>query len=407
VIQPLVEALTRLVEAPSAADRPTRRHVWGFWLYAVHLLTVVAIAASNALLGLAALLAPWPGGRNWLRRGRPLLLAILAYLLCLGASIAASHAPATSLRSASDAFNFLVPVVALVLVRTERQVRLLIKALILVGVLVAVHALLQYTFGADSLEARPVGPFSHYMTLAGFLVLVDCLLLAWMVFGSGWRRPWSWLALVLIQLALIASFTRNAWVALAVVLTLVAAVRAPRLLIAWLPALVLLIVFAPLRTVARAGSIADLEDPSNYDRLCMLYAGAGMLRDQPLLGQGPRMVRERYPIYRHPTAPNKWVPHLHNSFLNLAAERGLVSLIAMLALLWIPARKTLREFSGRGGRTGPTADIYFGVLLVLLATVITGMFEDYWRDTEIQRLVLFAVAMPYCLDQPRRRRPTR
>ncbi|MBW2275943.1 MAG: O-antigen ligase family protein [Deltaproteobacteria bacterium] len=394
----LAQAFRRLTGDPEPDNRADTRSHWALGLFAGHLLTIVALAASNVLLALAAIATPWRQTRHWLRRGAPLLLTIGLYLLCLGGAILASYDPRTSLRATSDLFNFLVPVVALVVVRTERHARLLIQALILLGSLVAVQALWQYALGANHLSQRPVGPFSHYMTLGGFLILVDCLLLAWMVFGRGWRRWWSWPALAVIHLALLTSYTRNAWVALAVILSLLAAVKAPRLLLAWIPAVVVLVILLPGSTVARVSSIVDLGNRSNYDRLSMLYAGAGMVRDKPIFGQGPRMARERYPLYRHPTAPSKWVPHLHNSFLTLAAERGLVSLIAMLALLWVPARRILARLRAPETRAGPHLDLYMGALLVLLATVITGMFEDYWSDTEIQRLVLLAAALPFCLD---------
>ena len=42
---------------------------------------------------------------------------------------------------------------------------------------------------------------------------------------------------------------------------------------------------------------------------------------------------------------------------------------------WIPVRKAMRELSVSGARAGPAAGIYYGVLLVLLATVITGLFD--------------------------------
>lgn len=393
----LARYVRRLTGDPQADEPRQKRTAWAGLLYGSHLLTVIALAVSNTLLGLAALVTPWGESRPWLRRGRPLLIAIGFYLLCLAAAILASYDPRTSLRSASDVFNFLVPVAALALVRTEKQARLLVQALVLVGSLVATQALVQYAMGANHLGNRPVGPFSHYMTLGGFLVLVDCLLLSWMVFGSGWRRWWSWPALVLIHLALLTSYTRNAWIALAVILSLLAAVRAPRLLLAWLPALVVVAILAPGATIARIGSIVDLENRSNYDRLSMLYAGVGMVRDKPIFGQGPGMVRERYPLYRHPTAPSKWVPHLHNSFLSFTAERGLVSLGAMLALLWVSVRRCMAALRDPETRAGPRLDLYMGALLVLLATVVTGLFEDYWNDTEIQRLVLFALALPFCL----------
>jgi O-antigen ligase len=218
-----------------------------------------------------------------------------------------------------------------------------------------------------------------------------------MVFGRGWRRWWSWLALALIQLALLASLTRNAWVAVAIIAVVLMVLKAPRMLLAVVPVAVVALLLLPAPTVSRIASIADYRNPSNYDRLCMIYAGAHMVRDRPLLGQGPGMVRQRYSIYRHPSAPRAWVPHLHNSFLSVAAERGLISLAALIALLAIPVRESVRALRNPEAGSRTPVDLYATVLLVVLATVITGMFEDYWHDTEIQRLVFFALALPFCL----------
>jgi O-antigen ligase len=393
----LVQGLRRLAGDPPEVSARTS---WSFWLYVGHLLSIAAIAASNILLGAAVLAAPWKRGRPWLARGLPLLLALGLYLIGLIGSTLASHSPATSARAASDVFNFLAPVLALLVIRREQHVRLLIKALILLGCLISIHTLVQYALGANHIENRPIGPFSHYMTLAGFLVFVDCLLLSWIVFGRGWKRWWSWAILVLVQMALLASLTRNAWVTVAIIAVVLMAIRAPRLLLVAAPVAIVILILLPGTTVSRIASIADYRSPSNYDRLCMVYAGAQMVRDKPLLGQGPGMVRERYSLYRHPSAPRDWVPHLHNSFLNLAAERGLVSLAALLALLAIPVRESIRRLRERAPPTPVPVDLHATVLLVVLATLITGMFEDYWRDTEIQRLVFFALALPFCLKPP-------
>lgn len=367
------------------------------WLFLGHLLALPAIALSNVLLGLAALVAPWRDLRRRLRRGRPLLLPIGAYLLFLAGSILVSHDPVASLRAGSDPFNFLVPVLALMLISRTAQARWTTRALVIVACGIAAWAFAQYLLGADQLSRRPTGPFSHYMTLSGFLILVDCFLLAWLAFGRGWRRWQAWLALVVIQTALLVSYTRNAWIALALLASLVVLARRPRLILAWVPVLLLLAILAPTPLVARFGSIFDLDERSNYDRVCMAYAGAEMILDRPLLGQGPRMVRELYPLYRHPTAPRLWVPHLHNSFLNLAAERGLLSLAALLAMLVVSARRAARRLRASPGPGSGERELLVAVLLVIVATLVTGLFEDYWNDTEIQRLVLFALALPFCL----------
>ena len=57
----------------------------------------------------------------------------------------------------------------------------------------------------------------------------------------------------------------------------------------------------------------------------------------------------------------------------------------------------LRRFKAEGGWSGGRADLYVGTLLVVLGFNLAGMFEDNWGDTEVQRLVLFVLAIPHCL----------
>jgi hypothetical protein len=59
-------------------------------------------------------------------------------------------------------------------------------------------------------------------------------------------------------------------------------------------------------------------------------------------------------------------------------------------------------FSGlrRAGLRGSRADLYLGTLLALLAFNVAGLFEYNWGDTEVQRLVLFVLALPFAADEP-------
>ncbi len=119
-----------------------------------------------------------------------------------------------------------------------------------------------------------------------------------------------------------------------------------------------------------------------------------------MFGIGPEMVRARYPIYRHPTAPRQWAAHLHNSFLQIGAETGLPALAAYLWLMGATVILAYRRFRAEGGWRGARADLYMGAILVLVAFNLAGLFEDNWSDTEVQRLVLFVLAVPFCLPPP-------
>ncbi len=370
----------------------------GYWLFVSHLATIFSIAASNILLGLTILSLPWTRPRRvpWADFA-PLLIPLGLYVLLLAGSIVASSDPGTSVRGATEVFSLTTLVLALLLVRGERQMRLAVDAVILVATLLAGVGLAQYLFGYGDIERRIRGSFSHYMTFSGVLLIGDLLLVSTMVYGGRWRSLWRWAALAILNVALLGSLTRNAWVALVITLTVLVVIRAPRLLLAYLPAAVLFVVLAPVPLLHRVMSIADLRDPSNYDRLCMLEAGLAMIRERPLFGLGPELVERRYAIYRSPAAPRYEVPHLHDNLLQLAAERGLPALASYLWLTGAAIAAAWRGFRRQGGSRGRRADLYVGAMLALLAFNLAGLFENNWGDTEVQRPVLFVLALPFCL----------
>jgi O-antigen ligase len=129
----------------------------------------------------------------------------------------------------------------------------------------------------------------------------------------------------------------------------------------------------------------------------MLEAGLAMIRERPLFGLGPELVERRYAIYRSPAAPRYDVPHLHNNLLQLAAERGLPALASYLGLTLAAMAVAWRELAREGGSKSRRADLYVGVMLALLAFNLAGLFENNWGDTEVQRPVLFVLAIPFCL----------
>ncbi len=378
---------------------------WGFRLYALHLLALPALAISNGLAVLTLLTAPWTArGLRPPPAARPLFYALGAYAVLLIASIAASAEPRESWRALSELFTLMTLVLGLVLVRGERDARRVVDGLLVVAAVVAVWGLAQLAFGYGGLDRRIRGPFSHWMTFAHFLLVCDCLLIARMAAGPSarrWRRAARWAAAAAINLAILVSLTRSVWVALAAVVTLLLAVRAPRWLLAYPAAAVLVVLLAPVPLLHRIGSVADLSDPSNYDRLCMAQAGLSMVAERPLLGLGPEAVKLRYPIYRSPTAPRFWVPHLHNNVLQLAAERGLPALAAYLALTFLALAAAWHGFRAGGGFAGrdPGAgvDLQLGALLAIVAFNLAGLFEYNWGDTEVQRLALFCLAIPFCV----------
>jgi len=390
---------------PLSAD-PAREESWLRWarrFYALHLLTLFGLAISNAFLG-AALIASWPvfrptawGSSLGRIRLQPMFAPLAAYYLWLGAAVVASPLPRESAGSLGEIFLLSTLLLAPLLLGTEGRHRRLADQVIASGAILAFWALGQYLQGYGGIDQRIRGPFSHWMTLAGVLLICDLLLIAQLTLEAASRRSaWRWVALAAINVALLGSLTRNAWLALGLTLIGFVGVRRPRRLLALPLIAVLFFLIAPKPIVSRALSMANLRDPSNYDRLCMADAGLHMIAEHPLFGIGPDLVQSRYTPYRDPTAPRYWVPHLHDTFLEIAAERGLPALAAYFWLMAVAIRTGWRRYREQGGDAGPDAALHVGAILALVGFNVAGLFEYNWGDTEVQRLALFVLALPFC-----------
>ena len=380
----------------------------GRWLTAGHVWTIFGLALSSTLLALAlvsATLVRWPAGllgelrRIWLE-ARAILAPLIAYALLFGVSAATSTVPGSMADFGSNVFTLLALPLFFLFLRGEAAVRWMIRGVLVAIGVFALYGLAQFLFtDAGPVWKRIPGPFSHYMTFSGVLLIGVIILLPRIVLAV--RTRWTdWALLGLLVLIMALTLTRHVWIATLVASTLVIWIAARR----WTPAYVAALVVAALAVSAcapdqwgRVRSIVDLEDPSNYDRLCMAWAGTKMIGDRPFFGLGPGAVEEAYPIYRHPSAPRTDAKHLHNTFLQMAAERGLFELGAFLWLMWVAGREGFRGFVRARDRGDGDMDLYFTAFLGVVVLNFAGLFEANWRDTEVCRLMLFLMAIPWCL----------
>jgi O-antigen ligase len=218
------------------------------------------------------------------------------------------------------------------------------------------------------------------------------------------RRPSAPLATALAvillpvgALALVVSQTRSAWLGTLVGLSLVAILRAPKLLAVL--ALGIAAVF-----VLRPGIVRDrltVTDASSRDRYFMWQAGIDMILERPVFGQGPGMVERNYEKYRWSEAPNSRAPHLHNNFVQIAAERGIPALLIFAWWTGGVAVAAFREL--RAGRAHSPARAWPGAaaLATVVALLVSGLFEYNLGDSEIIMAALIFFSLPYAVRQER------
>jgi O-antigen ligase len=270
-----------------------------------------------------------------------------------------------------------------------RRALLATDVIITVGALSAAFGIIQYLIlNYDNLGRRPQGTLGLYMTYSGLLMLVTCAAVSRVMFARS-GRAWAALVLPALLLALAFTFTRSAWVGVSVGLAILFILRDLRLL-GLLPIAFAAFVFtAPASLSARLYSTINLKDPSNADRVAMIKSGWHIIKDEPLTGVGPDMIKEVYPHYRVEGAVNQLNPHLHNVPLQIAAERGIPALI-----VWIWFIATLVRDFWRLRRSDQPSLSNAG-LAVIGAMLAAGLFEYNFGDSEFLMLFLVLVTLPY------------
>jgi O-antigen ligase len=319
---------------------------------------------------------------------------LLGYAAVTLVSSAFSTDPLESLIDSKQLPLFLIVPLVYNLARGWRS-KTVTDVVITVGALAAAYGIIQYgMLHFDSLRLRPRGTMGHYMTYSGTLMLVIGVAAARIVFGMR-DRLWPALVMPALVVALTLTFTRSAWVGVCVGVSLLFILKDFRLT-GLVPVIIaLLFALAPDRITDRIMSVFDLRDPSSRDRVAMLQTGVAMIKDHPLTGVGPDMVRRVYAEYRDPNSVEKVNPHLHNVPLQIAAERGLPALAVWLGFIAALAAGVFRSF--RGGQDRVLAA---GALAAIAAMLSAGMFEYNFGDSEFLMLFLVIVTLPFAAERP-------
>ncbi len=366
-----------------------------YWLLLAFVASLqVSIAAAGVLL--TALLLSWAAVlvRGRIRPAAPgFFLPLAGFAAATLVSSAFSVDPAASFADNKQLLLFLI-VPAVYQVVRGRSGTAVIDVLVTVGAASAAYGIIQYgILHYDSLQRRPDGALSHYMTYSGTLMLVICAAVARLVFGSR-DRIWSGLVMPALIVALAVSLARNAWVGACVAVGLLLVLKDLRLT-ALLPiAIAVIFALAPDSVTNRIMTMFDAENRTNQDRFAMLEIGARIVASDPLTGAGPNMIPRVYVQFRPDYAVEPINPHLHNVPMQIAAERGLPALAIWLWFVAALALALFRLFRRERDRMLPAAG-----LAATAAMLAAGLFEYNFGDSEFLMLFLVIVTLPFAAAQ--------
>jgi O-antigen ligase len=367
---------------PGPESRLERLAAWSFLLFVATLPWSIAPMSISVGICAALTLAVWlvrPG--RWPRT--PVTWPALGWLVALALSATFALDRAGSLpRLTKAAFPLLVPLAA-THARLPRRGRLALAVLLVSATLSALFGLGLYVAKGAGWPARAHGAVGHYMTFGGQLLLFVSVAAGVGVLERSWRwRCGALLAALAGTAALAATYTRSAWIGLAVALATLLGLIRPR----WLPALAvalgLALLLAPASYRARALSAIVPHDASNLERTYMWQGGLAMFRDHPLTGVGLEDLKPVYDRYRPPQARER-AGHLHSVPVQIAASMGLAGLAAFVLLygsLFVAAARGLRRSIPRGGLA---VGLRASVVALLAAFLVSGLFEWNFGDEEL------------------------
>lgn len=304
-----------------------------------------------------------------------------------------------SIKDNRDLFNFLIiPILTLVLFtlrRAQWALTVLFGSTVLasiVGLFITLQRKLNHQ-DAISLDNRLKGFTSHWMTYSGLLMLSFVFFLVYQHYEKNKTiRKTIIGGLAVMAVPILLAQTRSVWVGIIASVTLFLLSFNWRRILVFIPVILVLYVLSPQPIQERIRSITDTSSPSNRDRIFMTYTAWEIFKEFPWTGLGANNVAAAYHQYRHPDSTQD-NPHLHNNFLQILAERGLVGLTAFLVLLWFIFLDLFKASKGKG--TDRRTVLAKASLFSFISFLVAGFFEYNFGDSEVCFLLLFFITLPF------------
>ncbi|MCC6363572.1 MAG: O-antigen ligase family protein [Bryobacterales bacterium] len=368
-----------------------------------------SIAVSNILLALSLAALLMSGEKL---RFPPIKLPLGLFMLGTVLSLAFSDNPWAGRVQIRKFLVFIMLLIVFSAFRHLRQVRWLIVAFTALGTLSAARALMQFAWQLKECGSsygclvgeRITGFMSHWMTFGAHMMIVLMLLAAFLFWAPPPKRPVGLWVLCgfLISAAIFAGGTRSIWFA--------TAVAGSYLLFCWKRwtvliapiAVALALLAAPPFLRQRFTSVwkPHGELDSNEHRRILWRTGIRMIRAHPLFGLGPERINDPENFKKYLPAditrlPEGWYGHLHNIYLQYAAERGIPTLLALLWMFAVILRDFFKALNGLPPGPGEARFVLQGAIAVILAILVGGILEHNLGDSEVLSLFLTTVACGY------------
>jgi len=382
-----------------------------FYLTCGALLSILfSIAVSQILLALALAAVLFSSTKI---RLPPIKLPLGLFIAGTAISLLASGHIAEGMPQIRNLYVFFILLVAYSTFRQTAEIRTVVLLWTGIATLSALRSFFQFwriyqqsqaqhvSFYDFYVGSRITGFMSHWMTFGGEEMIVLLLLAAYLFFSGEhrWKRI-GWLCAVILASSMVLGFTRSIFLLGFPIGLLYLLWFWKKWLVAAVPAVVLIAFFlGPHALRERITSVVNPHGDvdSNQHRAILRETGLLIIRAHPWLGIGPEQVKYQSDQWIPASAlplPVGYYGHLHNVYLQYAAERGVPTL---LIFLWMIA-KILWDFTRALRQKSASPEARFvlqGAIAVILALLAEGYAEYNFGDSEVLTMFLAVVAFGY------------
>ncbi len=241
-------------------------------------------------------------------------------------------------------------------VRTQKQLDLLVKFMVIVGLFVALYGVYQHFFGTggetwvdedmfSDISTRVYSTLQNPNVLSEYLLLVIPLSAAMLFAAEGaLRKTFYFIVCCVMCLCMIYTFSRGGWLGLLFAAFIFLILVDRRFIFLIIAGAVALLLFSPDVIVQRFTSIGNVSDTSTSYRVSIWMGTLKMLKDYWLTGIGPGTAAFNmvYPAYSYNTVS---APHAHNLYLQIICDAGIAGIIVFALLIIVFIRMNCHAIS--------------------------------------------------------------
>lgn len=333
------------------------------------------------------------------RMSRPLII----YLIITTLSIFRARYVGLSLFEINLLINaFLLYIYVIYAIRTRQDVyfviTLLLLGLVLQSLLVIVTRVTGFSIdllviraAVDPVSGRVAGTIGNTNGTGAYLTLMLVIALSFLATPLGrWYKRLAAVAFGLGLVALVLSGSRGAWLGFAIGITLFWLLAWRRGLLSLKMPIVMFIFAIPILVSFQDLIIGRIsgEDTSTLEtRLSLMKVALNMIRDHWLVGVGANNYAFNMLDYYTPEFSMTWIKTVHNKYLLVWAETGILGLIAFIWFLVTTINRGWQVWRLKDRFLSPLA---LSFSLAIIAWMVHMNFDLFHNRPQVQSMLLVA-----------------